>query len=254
DRTDPTRRSEREAEARAPRRGLLGQLRRDAQGRWRGRGRDEHQRRRPQGRRTLAGLREDVAEDLQGQPRGRRGYTRRGHQDLEDPLHGLLARGQPLLRAGRRHRPRRGRPHQRLAARRRQALDGCDGPLRRRRVLLPDDARGASFLGLDHLQLLRGGGRHRSPGPGPDAGQRPPLRGGPPHGRPQDGGRDVAQDPGEPGGPLRRSRARRDERGLRRPQAAVEPVQKRLAQRGYTLRDTHDHDPPPLAPHRINAL
>ena len=39
--------------------------------------------------------------------------------------------GNLLLRAACRHHARRGRPHLRLAARRRQALDGRDGPLRR---------------------------------------------------------------------------------------------------------------------------
>ena len=37
----------------------------------------------------------------------------------------------PVLRAAGRHHARRGRPHLRLAARRRQALHGRDGPLRR---------------------------------------------------------------------------------------------------------------------------
>ena len=44
---------------------------------------------------------------------------------------GLLARGEHLLRAAGRHHARRGRPHFRLAARRCQALDGRDGPVRR---------------------------------------------------------------------------------------------------------------------------
>src|SRR5215204_503231 len=104
---------------------------RDAQGRRRGRGRDEYPCRGTQGRRSSARLREDVAEDLQGQLRRRRRYARRGYQDLERELQGLLARGEPVLRAAGRHHARRGRPHFRLAARRSQALDGRDGPLRR---------------------------------------------------------------------------------------------------------------------------
>src|SRR5215203_7286430 len=83
-----------------------------------------------QGRRSSAGLREDVAEDLQGQPQRRRRNARRGHQNLERELQGLLARGESLLRATGRHYARRGRPHFRLAARRRQAIDRRDGPVR----------------------------------------------------------------------------------------------------------------------------
>jgi hypothetical protein len=43
------------------------------------------------------------------------------------------------------------------------------------------------------------------------------------------GGHKVEKDPREPGSPLRRSRAGRDERGLRRPEAPVEPVSQHLA-------------------------
>src|SRR5918997_2905085 len=71
----------------ASRRRPLGALRRGAEGAGGGR---QPQRRGPPGGRPLAGLRQDVAEDVSGAPDGRERLSRRGRRGLAPEVPGAL--------------------------------------------------------------------------------------------------------------------------------------------------------------------
>ncbi|CAA9397555.1 MAG: hypothetical protein AVDCRST_MAG03-1035, partial [uncultured Rubrobacteraceae bacterium] len=203
----------------------LGALHRDVGGGRPAKGGGHPQRRGTPPREPATGLRQDVAEDLQGATggcrrlarRGRRGLARAFPRDLRFRRGFSGALGGPGARRG---RAARWWPHRR------------DGALRGRGVLYLHDARGASFLGLDHLFRLPGRGRHDGgPGPIPHPRQRPSLRAD--DARWNERGREpaVAGHPAEPGGALRGPREGGDEGGLRGPRATVAPLQEPPPQR-----------------------
>ena len=119
-------------------------------------GRGQHQRRRASGSRARSRAsgrcgRRPTRSRLPAEQRD----ADRPDRHLEAALPGVLAGGQHVLRAADRDRPRRGRAAEHDAAGQDEALDGRDGPLRRRGVLHADDAGGAHVRRLDHLQRDR---------------------------------------------------------------------------------------------------
>ena len=110
------------------------------------------------------GLREDVAEDLPRRLAGADVDADRGDPRVEGELPGVLAEGQPVLRAAHRHQARaRSRCSRRRIAGGHEALDRRDGALRRRRVVHADDAAGAHVRRLDHVQRRTRRTARRSP-------------------------------------------------------------------------------------------
>ena len=166
----------------------LGQVRLPAE-RVRGaRGRREHQRGGPPPGLADPGLRQDVAEDLPGADPGRArlatdliatwkqrfpDFWPEGNR-FYGPLTGIAPGEVALLNMT--------LPGQD------EALDRRDGALRRRGVVHADDAAGPHVRRLDHVQRHGGRRRHRRPGAGADARQRPDLRAGADARRPQAGG------------------------------------------------------------------
>ena len=84
-----------------------------------------------------------------------------------------------------------------------EALDRRDGAVRRRGVVHADDAAGPHVRRLDHVQRHPERGRHRRPGAGAHARERPDLRARAHDGRAQAGGHLLAAHAHRRGGPLR---------------------------------------------------